>query len=1130
MSKESDIPTKASRILNVILFCLALIAVRLWYLTVIVHDEQVKIAERPRTRILIEQAKRASIRDRYNIPLAINKMRTQVSVVYGQIRNAISHMVLVEKDGSHRKVKRTEYIEKLGELLAKELNLDHKRLIDLIHSKASLHNQIPYVIKTDLSEREYYRLKMLESDWPGLEVSLVPKRYYPMGSVGSDVLGYMGAINQDEYDRIVQEIKELELLVSDAESGLDPVFNETYRSIEEARERLADLKDKSYTIHDHVGKNGIEGRFDKELRGFFGKKIYESDARGNFLREKTGGREPIGGKRILLSISSELQAFAEDLLIKNEMIRKPKISDSKSQDDVKDPWIKGGAIVAMDPNTGEILTLATLPRFDPNDFVPGKEADETQKRRQSMQKWFETEKHIGDLWDQRIPLTRSRFDPVKGFYEEEKFLDWSTYLSLILSLKSPILEKLKLMKVKDAYQIDLIAKDLARITNNLSFPSVINYLYSESPHKQQGSRLGALGKMRIEESFEKHAKRLAEHKLELDRLFFGIESNYDKVLMSDLARLLIDSDRFSKDLLSLTGDRSLMSYRVESSALLTVLDHVQAATREIFSEKTFKDWRLKEEKAFLKEKRLIEKEKKLYAKPYIDYLDAKEQELFEEFFSRHKWQLLTAFIFGRSDYSYPEEGLKDYLSYFKKWNSEVVQGADKKALWNDAFMILSRLESPLFLEYMQSMRSYKDLERPLLGKFKSLRIKGIAREKDLAGAFYPPWGFGYTRSYAYRQSAAQGSVFKLITAYAALAQKYKSLPEGKASRKDLNPLEMVDQFSKKGNDEFVGYHTNGTPIPRYYKGGRLPRSISPNMGPLDLVKAIERSSNPYFALLAGDILEEPDDLIKAAKDFSFGDRTGIDLPFEIKGNVPENISDNRTDLYSLSIGQGSLVVTPLQTAVMLSAMVNGGSVLVPNIVHLFVGDAPRRGHEIFSLQNPFPFQKILIRASIDYPLFTKAISSRQKKEVKVSNKRVKRSLFFPEEVKKILLEGMTRVTERMHQFPTIANLQGYFSKYPEAIKALTALRGQLIGKTSTAETMERIDLDQHFGVNKYNHLWFGGISFEENKGSVLFQNQLGKPELVVIIYLRYGGYGRDTVPLAAQIVEKWRDIKKRHSY
>jgi len=46
--------------------------------------------------------------------------------------------------------------------------------------------------------------------------------------------------------------------------------------------------------------------------------------------------------------------------------------------------------------------------------------------------------------------------------------------------------------------------------------------------------------------------------------------------------------------------------------------------------------------------------------------------------------------------------------------------------------------------------------------------------------------------------------------------------------------------------------------------------------------------------------------------------------------------------------------------------------------------------------------------------------------------------------------------------------------------------------------------------------WFGGISYKDNE-----------PELVVVVYLRYGGYGREAAPLAAQVVKKWREINHK---
>jgi cell division protein FtsI/penicillin-binding protein 2 len=194
---HQDIPAKANRVLNIVLIGMLLILIRVWHLAIIQYDEKLEESRKPQRHIMIEPAKRATIRDRFNIPLAINKIHYQAAISYSQIR--VIPSVKWEKDLSGKRIKilkRRDYIKNLSQLLADELNLDSERLEDLIHSKASCYSQIPFIIKEDLSEREYYRLKMLEKDWLGITVLRVPKRHYPQGRVAADIIGFMGAINR----------------------------------------------------------------------------------------------------------------------------------------------------------------------------------------------------------------------------------------------------------------------------------------------------------------------------------------------------------------------------------------------------------------------------------------------------------------------------------------------------------------------------------------------------------------------------------------------------------------------------------------------------------------------------------------------------------------------------------------------------------------------------------------------------------------------------------------------------------------------------------------------------------------------------------------------------------------------
>jgi cell division protein FtsI/penicillin-binding protein 2 len=482
--------------------------------------------------------------------------------------------------------------------------------------------------------------------------------------------------------------------------------------------------------------------------------------------------------------------------------------------------------------------------------------------------------------------------------------------------------------------------------------------------------------------------------------------------------------------------------------------------------------------------------------------------------------LIQTFLKGTSSVN---SELDPFHNTFNQWHQEILKGAHAKISWKHSYDILNKgiegLPDDLVGAYLTTFRSYQDLNRPLFGRYRYLRKqKGQQLEKHLATAFYPVQNFGYGRSQAYRQAATQGSIFKLIPAYAALVQRYHEMEGKGTSLASLNPLEITDHTHRQGKDLYVGYHANGKPIPRFYKGGRLPRSMHV-IGKIDLLKAIETSSNPYFSLLVGDLLTSSNDLIENAKLFSFGSKTGIQLPAEIPGKMPVDLENNRTGLYATAIGQHSLIVTPLQTAVMLSAIANGGKILQPKIVHSTAGKTPQRSFSDiphFNLGISFPSLKPHLSS---LPLVTQYPSI------------IRSQIFMPAPIRRILLEGMRRVVFRTQEEHLNA-LSRFYHDYPEAIKDYIELKEELIGKTSTSEMVENVDLDLEQGTNLYNHVWFGGISFQhelaENSRQFTFHDPYGQPELVVVVYLRFGTFGKETAPLAAQMVKKWREIKRKH--
>ncbi|MDN6871546.1 penicillin-binding protein 2 [Pseudomonas citronellolis] len=166
----------------------------------------------------------------------------------------------------------------------------------------------PVPIMFELSEEQIARIAVNQYRLPGIDVTAQFVRHYPLGEHFAHSVGYVGRIN------------EAELKV------LDPV---------------------NYSGTHHIGKTGVEKFYEAELHGTVGYEEVETNARGRVLRvlKRT---DPVPGKDIVLSIDSKLQAKAEEAL-----------------------GGRRGAIVAIQPATGEVLAMVSQPSYDPNLFVTG---------------------------------------------------------------------------------------------------------------------------------------------------------------------------------------------------------------------------------------------------------------------------------------------------------------------------------------------------------------------------------------------------------------------------------------------------------------------------------------------------------------------------------------------------------------------------------------------------------------------------------------------------------------------------------------------------------------------------------------------------------------------------------------
>ena len=178
----------------------------------------------------------------------------------------------------------------------------------------------PVTIKQAVRDEKVLYLLEHQADFPGVEIAETELRHYEQGSLAAQVLGYVSEI---------------------------------------APEQLEQRKDEGYAAGDRIGQTGVESAYDTNLRGTPGLSEVRVDALGRVTSERQFSRSPEAGYSVKLTIDGGLQRAAENALAYGIRL---------AQEDGE--WAaNGGAIVAMDPNTGEILALASNPTFDPSVYV-----------------------------------------------------------------------------------------------------------------------------------------------------------------------------------------------------------------------------------------------------------------------------------------------------------------------------------------------------------------------------------------------------------------------------------------------------------------------------------------------------------------------------------------------------------------------------------------------------------------------------------------------------------------------------------------------------------------------------------------------------------------------------------------
>lgn len=187
--------------------------------------------------------------------------------------------------------------------------LDRKRFKKIL-SESQEFESVP--LRTHLNETEAARFAVNRYRFPGVEIKSRLFRHYPQRALGSHLVGYIGRINDKD-------------LLNLKESG--------------------ELS--NYKGSDHIGKSGLEQYYESTLHGKTGFKQLEIDSGGHAVRVLSS-TPPVPGNNLILSVDSKLQKIGEEAF-----------GDRR------------GALVALNPKTGEVLAYVSMPTFDSNLFVGG---------------------------------------------------------------------------------------------------------------------------------------------------------------------------------------------------------------------------------------------------------------------------------------------------------------------------------------------------------------------------------------------------------------------------------------------------------------------------------------------------------------------------------------------------------------------------------------------------------------------------------------------------------------------------------------------------------------------------------------------------------------------------------------
>jgi penicillin-binding protein 2 len=277
-----------------VLLCFLLLLGRFVWLQWIKHDDLYARAEQNRIAIIPVTANRGLIKDRNGVVIARN---------YSAYTLEINPRKLQDAPGGVERV-----IDELAQVI--EVLPRDRRRFKKLQEELKGADSIP--IRTKLSDEEVARFSAHRYRFPNVELRARLFRHYPLGEIGSHMIGYIGRVSARDQERIA--------------TFTDP---------------------DDYVGTDYIGKVGVELSYEEELHGTTGYDEVEITAGGRAVRTLSS-TPSVAGNNLVLSVDIKLQEIVERAF-----------GDRR------------GALIAIEPASGDVLAFVSKPTFDPNLFVEG---------------------------------------------------------------------------------------------------------------------------------------------------------------------------------------------------------------------------------------------------------------------------------------------------------------------------------------------------------------------------------------------------------------------------------------------------------------------------------------------------------------------------------------------------------------------------------------------------------------------------------------------------------------------------------------------------------------------------------------------------------------------------------------